>query len=152
VEGFACARDYNNVVDHCSNVIKNVFSSIAQYGDILIRKPSVADRVPRWPMPKIMASAINLDRKPCLSAEKVETIRAGRMLAPEFQACRAIAEFSPQEALWQAQPASQLSGVHDRGLWTCQHRRCPSTILWMVPLPVPGRNSTASIADLGVFL
>ena len=46
-------------------------------------------------------SAIDFDTEACLKAGEIECVRAERMLPPELEAFRSLAEFAPQDHLGQ---------------------------------------------------
>ena len=149
----ARATDLNNAGDGESLVTQDRLGWHAQSSDTLRSK----EGRPRCILPgdggEFVRETIDLNRKSDGRAVKVEDVATCRMLASEFEAAWACAQLAPQNRLWQAHFAAQLAGELERGAWASDHRRgfraiirvsgitrlCPSTILRMVPLPVPGR-------------
>ena len=95
-----------------------------------------------------MRFAVNFDCKVRLKADEVQNVGAGGMLAAELQSLRPFAELAPQEDFRKRHLPAQPSGPANGGGGPCQHmcrvgrfgpQRGPSTSLWLVPLPVPGR-------------
>jgi hypothetical protein len=117
----------------------------------LVRKPFVASLIMDRRKPSIMDFAVYFDGKARLETSEIEDVRSRRMLAPELEAGGALAELAPEKNFGQGHVFAELSGLADRLAGAGQHGflsgRCsPSTILRMVPLPVPGRTFRAAPA------
>ena len=71
-------------------------------------KPEITRLISLRSVTEIMRITIDFDREPGIAAIEIQNVRTARMLAAEFQAKRALAQFAPKQALWQAQFAAQL--------------------------------------------
>jgi hypothetical protein len=73
------------------------------------------------------------------------------MLFAEFKPTRPPPKFAPQHNLRQTHFTPQFAREFDGGRGATDHR-CPTTMLRMVPLPVPGRIWVAMRRDWIIFL
>src|SRR3546814_17158286 len=86
-----------------------------------------------------MCPSIHFDRQPHGRTIEIQNIDTRRVLAPKLEAVWPPPQQAPEHPLGKAHFAAQFSGALERVAWAGDHRGCPSTILRMVPLPVPGR-------------
>ncbi len=140
VERNARRCDLNDVLDNNALVLKHLPGRNAEHVDLVTRQPIVALEVPHGPITEAMTLAIDLDCQPRLHAEKIKHIRTSWMLTPELEAARPHTQSAPQQPFGQAQRAPQSSRKFDDLPRSGEHSAFPSTMLCMVPLPVPGRN------------
>ncbi len=139
VEGSARLTGADDPLDHLVHVPKHVRRRNTRHHDAPASEPSLSNRVSLGPIPHIMRNAIDFDRQARLGTEEVEHIGARGMLSPKLPARRTLSQRSPQQDFGKAQRPTQLAGALDRAFGPRQNRRFPSTMLRMVPLPVPGR-------------
>ena len=140
VEGNARGTGLHDVLDGGIQILKHFDSRDSQYYDITRRQPFVADHIPLGPVAEIMGFSIDFDRQPRFGAKEVENIRPSRMLSPKLESSGSRPQFAPQQAFGQTQLTAQTARTFDGLPRSGQHRAFPSTMLRMVPLPVPGRN------------
>ncbi|KTE22068.1 hypothetical protein ATE67_05430 [Sphingopyxis sp. H050] len=87
----------------------------------------------------VMCQSVDLDSKAHRRAIEIENIDACRMLAPEFETFRSLPQDTPKHPFGEAHFAAQFACTFQCVAGAGNHGMCPSTILRMVPLPVPGR-------------
>jgi len=140
VEGRPLPTGSNDPFDRATDVAENIARRNTQDSDGLARKPGVTRGIPLGSITHVVRHAIDLDHQSNLGAKEIEHIGTGRMLPSELEATGPRPQFAPQQALRQGQATTQPSCPFDRFPRARQHRDFPSTMLRMVPLPVPGRN------------
>ena len=140
VEGNARRRGLNDVFNDGALIPKYISGRYAQHDEIVRCQPVIAIDIPLGPIAEAMAFAIDLHHQPNLGTEKVEHKRTSRMLPPELEASWSSPQSAPQQAFRQAERSTQSSRSFNGLPRSGQHRALPSTMLRMVPLPVPGRN------------
>ena len=92
-----------------------------------------------------MCFPVHLDRQPAFETGEVGNIATARELPPKAKSARALAEMMPQYDFREGQLATQLTSKANVGVGRTDHTMPnanafgPSTMLRMVPLPVPGR-------------
>jgi hypothetical protein len=136
VEGLAPSE---NVSDRTLKIRQNLQRRNAKGPETLRHQPFVTCLVASWNGTTIVRGSIHLDRQPRREAHEIQDERTCRMLSSELETAGALPECAPQQNLGQRHLPSQPASLADRRAWTCQHRASPSTMLRMVPLPVPGR-------------
>ena len=136
VEGCPLATGVNDQSHDCLNVAQHFGRRHAQGSEAEPAYDCIPLLIPRRPVTPRMRLAIDLDRQARLQAREVETVRPKRMLSPELVPPRTLAESAPEQHLRQVAGAAFAAGAQDGGAGC---REDPSTMLRMVPLPVPGR-------------
>jgi len=92
-----------------------------------------------------MDLAVDLYRKPPLQTGEVHDVTAGWKLPAKAQTVGTLAELPPEYHFWQRQFAAEPAGDADVSIRRADGAVAnardfgPSTMLRMVPLPVPGR-------------
>ncbi len=140
VEGAARLADTDDLFDRRANVPKHVSRRNPQRQNAFVCKPRISNSIPLRPVTHVVGDAVDFDRQPRTGTVEIEHIGTGRMLSPKLPAAGTITQRSPQQDLGKAERPAQLASAFDRAFRAPQHRRFPSTMLCMVPLPVPGRN------------
>ncbi len=74
-----------------------------------------------------MRNPINLYRQSRRRTKEVENINPRRMLTPEFEAARPLAQFAPEHCFGQRHFAPQLTGAFHHIARPGNHGLCPST-------------------------
>ena len=144
VEGPISARR-ENMSHHTVEIAENITDRNPQSLESGITQPAIANIVPFGIAPHRMRLAVNLDRESALEAGKVDHVTATWKLSAKPQAVRTLAQLLPQGDLGQGQLAAKLSRKTNVGVRSADGavadapRPGPSTMLRMVPLPVPGR-------------
>ena len=92
-----------------------------------------------------MCFPVHLDRQPAFETGEVRNITAARELPPKAKSARALAEMMPQYDFREGHLAAKVPRAANVGVGRTDHTMPnanafgPSTMLRMVPLPVPGR-------------
>jgi hypothetical protein len=139
VEGAHLVTIRKDETKHRVHVLENVTRRDAKDTKAVTPKQRVASGV----APRLVAEAVplsvDLDDKPVLETGEVDGDRSDRKLPSELQTAGTLSKLLPQQNLRQAhlapQPACALY-LLDRCL---KDAWATSTMLRMVPLPVPGR-------------
>jgi hypothetical protein len=129
---------------HTFQIIKHIARSNAECLEPGLCESRIAAEVTRRTIPHRMRLSIDLDHQPPPKTGEVGYIASARKLTSEAQALGSFSQMLPQYEFWQRQPAAELARAIDAFV------RCadgpvpdtppgPSTMLRMVPLPVPGR-------------
>ena len=140
VEGNARRAGLHDVLDDGVHVGEYLPRRNTQRSDVAGRQPCIALDISRRSIADIVTLAINFDGQTTLGAEEIEHIGTGRMLPSKFEATGPRSQHPPQYSFGQAQRSPQPSRAFNRLPRTSEHAAFPSTMLRMVPLPVPGRN------------
>ena len=131
VEGEMRPRRIDNVGERGFQIRQHILRQNTQCGNSVPGKPRVARFIQQGTAAKIMRSAVDLNRQTGIAAEEIEHIGSAWMLAAEFEAAGALAQFRPQQNFGQGHVLTQLSGAVDFSrfrLWRdiFQHRNYPS--------------------------
>jgi hypothetical protein len=140
VEGQAQDRFCHDPAHHAIEVRQHLPSRDSHRFDTRSSEPAVSRGVAGGTVSPLMGFAVDLYRKACIAAEEVEVVRAGRMLASEFQACRSGSKHLPEENFRKAQFSAEAARLSNGSSSAArrdvlEHCGCPSTMLRMVPLP-----------------
>jgi hypothetical protein len=135
VVGYARARLVEGVADYGFQIRQHIGCWNAQHCHADFCQPGITNVVALRSIATIMGFAVYLDRQPGVAAKEIEDVGACGMLAAELDAGRALSQFAPEKALWQAHRLAQYARALDCASRPTQHHRNPSTMLRMVPLP-----------------
>jgi len=130
---------------HTVQIAENITGRNPQSLESGITQPAIANIVPFRIAPHRMRLAVNFNRESALEAGKVDHVTATWKLAAKSQAVRALTQLLPQGNFRQGQLAAKLARGADVRVRRANcavadaPRLGPSTMLRMVPLPVPGR-------------
>jgi hypothetical protein len=134
-----------NVAHHTFEIIEDVASSNPQSVKASFNKLAVADDISLGPVAHRMGFTIDLDRQPTLKAHKVSHIAVARELSTKAQTVLSLPQLLPKHDFRKRQLSAKLASEAnirvrraDRAV-TDTPPFGPSTMLRMVPLPVPGR-------------
>jgi hypothetical protein len=97
------------MLEHSVEIIQHVSGWDAQDANALARQPLISNRVSGRPVTSVVRFTVDLDRKVCCGAEKVEHIRAGGVLASIANTIRFLSELLPEEDFRQAHSSPELS-------------------------------------------
>jgi len=121
VEGCSRAGYADNVLNYSVQITKHFGSWNAADFHAVGGKPYVAGYVVLRPITPIVHFTVNLDRKPALRAEKVEHVRASRMLAAELVSAGPCPQCLPEQHLRQAHLSPQRASLALRRFRPVQH-------------------------------
>jgi len=145
VEGSPFATSRNDSIQAHLQILQHVSRRNSEHGKSL----PVQRRVPRAiafrPVVAIVRFAIDLDPQSNFEAGEVDYVRSYRKLASEAKTVGPFAQLLPQQDFGQAHVLAQAASCPDRLDWADGDKGDPSTMLRMVPLPVPGRNFGVAI-------
>ena len=108
-------------------------------------KNGIAIGVAAGIVPHRMRFAVDLDREALFEAGKIHDEPAARILPPEAEPAGPLTQLLPKQDFGQGEVTAESAGGANvpigRANGAMFRAPCvgPSTILWMVPLPVPGR-------------
>jgi hypothetical protein len=140
VEGLVRGDTGDDVRNHGRHIIKNGTRRYPKYTTPLTRKPRIANLILGRLVAAPMRFAIHLDRQLRARAEEIQHIAPRRMLMTKLETRRSRPQGGPEQNLGQGHLLVQASCIADNLSRPGQHFASPSTMLRMVPLPVPGRN------------
>jgi len=101
--------------------------------------------VPAWIVAHRVRLSIDLNRQPTLEAGKIDYVAVDGELSAKAESVWPFAELLPEDHFRQRQLATQLTSKANVGVGRTDRTMPnanafgPSTMLCMVPLPVPGR-------------
>ena len=136
VEGLALI---DNVRHDSTDIVKNSARRNSQRSEPLRHQPLVARFVTGCVAAPIMRLAIHFDSNLGRETDEVEHIGSRWMLTSKLEAAGAPPKLPPEQNFGKRHLASQPACCADNRSRSRQHRASPSTMLGMVPLPVPGR-------------
>ena len=140
VEGHARRTGLNDVANHSGYVLEHMTGRNPHHLHSLASKPRVSRSIAFGTIASVMRKSIEFDRNANLGAKEIQHVATCGMLSPKFEATGSLAQFAPQQAFGQRQFTAQSSRAFDSLSRSGEHSALPSTMLRMVPLPVPGRN------------
>ena len=140
VEGLVGGNTGNNVRNYGCHIVKDGLGGNSKHPNTLASKPGIADPILGGLVPALMRFAIDLDRQLHMCAEEIEHIATRRMLVTKLHTSWPRPQGGPEQNLRQGHLLAQASCMVDGLSRPGQHSASPSTMLRMVPLPVPGRN------------
>ena len=140
VEGQACARCVDYTLGASVGIAQDLSGGNPQRRDPSLGKEGIAFRIALRPVAHVVRDTIDLDPQPCIAAIKVEDEIVTAVLATKLEAIGAGLKHAPQQNFGQRHFPAQLArfangsgGRFWRNIF--QHRKNPSTMLRMVPLP-----------------
>jgi hypothetical protein len=122
-----------------SHILQNFVGSYPQGSVIMRHKPFVPRLVVRRAASPLMRFPIYLNGQSGGQTNEVEDESAGGVLTSEFETARALPKFAPEQDFGQRHITAEAACPADSRARSPQHSASPSTMLRMVPLPVPGR-------------
>ena len=140
VEGHARRADIGDILHHSTDIHKHVPRWNTHHFYSLPSQPRVTRAIPFWAIACVVRETVHLNRDANFGTKEVEHIGTCRMLSSKLEAAGSLAQFAPQQAFGQRQFTAQSSRAFDSLSRSGEHSALPSTMLRMVPLPVPGRN------------
>jgi hypothetical protein len=135
VEGQACLGLGHDVTANRVQIQQNIGCSDAQCFNACGTQPYVPCPITGRTVPAPMKLPIDFDGQAAIAAEKIQNIRACRMLPAELDALRPLPQLLPQQDFRQGHLASPFARQPYGLSRSAQHRISPSTMLRMVPLP-----------------
>jgi hypothetical protein len=135
-----------DVNHHAVEIIEHIARCNPQRLKPRVGKHAIAFDIPLRVVAHRVGLAIHLDRQSTLKAREVNDISVQGELTAEAQAIRPLAQLLPENDFGEGQLTSKLAGEADvcigraNGTMPDASAFGPSTMLRMVPLPVPGRN------------
>jgi len=139
VEGAHLGTGRDDETKYGVHVAKNIARCNADDSEALTSEDRIASGVSLRSVTERMALAIDFNEEAGFQAREIHCHLADGKLAAELQPCGSLAEHLPQQHFRQAHLTPQLTCalyLLDRCLEVAW---APSTMLRMVPLPVPGR-------------
>jgi hypothetical protein len=126
-EGYARPRKLNDPVSRRFIIFQNVCGPNTNHKDVNARKPSVPALIVVDLPGLIVSRPVDFKAQQGRLAEKVEHIRANRMLPAELDAMRLAAQAPPQQDFRQRHRAAQTPGLQYGSPCSPEHVVFPST-------------------------
>jgi hypothetical protein len=130
---------------HAFEIIEHIARRNAQRVEADTMQDAIASEITMRVVAHRVRHAIHFDQEAALKAGEIGNVAAARELAAKSKPVGALSELLPEDNLGQRHPAAEPACATDvrvgRANRAMPNARCigPSTMLRMVPLPVPGR-------------
>jgi len=145
VEGSSLTTSRNDSIHTHLQILQNVPSPNPEHRKSLSFQRRDPRAIAFRPVATIVRLAIDLDPQSDFEAGEVDYVRSNRKLAAEAKTAGPFAQLLPQQDFGQAHVLAQAASCPDRLDRADEDKGDPSTMLRMVPLPVPGRNFGVAI-------
>ena len=134
-----------NVTEHALEVVEHIARRNPNGLEPDMGKHGVTRCIAAWVRAHPVRLSVNLDYEPPVEAGEIGHTAVARKLTTEAMTVRALSKLLPEDDFWQRHLVTELACTSDvrvrRTDRSMSHppRFGPSTMLRMVPLPVPGR-------------
>ena len=112
--------------------------------EAVLRQIPVPPLIPLRPISAVVRLSVNLDCDACLKTGKIQGKRPLRALLSKLEPTRPILQRPPQQPFRGAHVLAKPTRAFHRLDRRLEDTRAPSTMLRMVPLPVPGRSDSTA--------
>jgi hypothetical protein len=145
VEGAHLLTSRNNVAKNSVHILEHIPRRNAHHSKPFAPQHRVASRIAPRLVAVAMPLSVHLNHQAPFETGKIDGHFTYRKLFPELEALGSLSKLLPEQHLRQTHfPAQRTGALHllDGGAkdFGIDRAWAPSTMLRMVPLPVPGRN------------